>query len=801
MQFNDTLPKQAMQDDVPERALALIERAFDPGDVVELRAIEPDGPSQSICGRLNELDEREALRNFIATHNGQRNLYFGCNPRHEALAGTTRAAQGSDVAARRIAVLDLDFKDAPQNDPDWSRTLAVLENEMSPFFIQNTGNGFQIMLDIADVKAPDVDVTSGPLAAAMARLGADNTADGPRVVRLPFTTNLPTKAKRKRGSAVATAKPLVGYENPLPRALRTNAVPLDQLCAALHGIADQLSLPGRGAGQTAGNSAHTGSGGEAKTGHPAPSAELLSLLLDKLPNQPGGAFSDRNEWVAVALAVKGAAVAGGIEAEGREAFLRWSAQFDSDTTEAERVWDTAQKPSTGWGTLMRTLDAVDQQGAGEVRAASARAAFAEQETSTHTAVSAMAFTPFQLSTSTKIPPRPFLYGSNAHVGTVSMLAAPGGTGKSALFLVISLAMASGKGLLWGIQPRRKLRALYHNAEDSELELKRRVTGSAKYHGVSDQDISDRLFLSGAENAKKLQLARPGRDGPEPVPGVVDALVKKLTELKIDVLLLDPLSRLHTLNENDNSAANVVMGVLQEIAIRAEVAILVIHHTGKIASRDMAAAGASASRGASAFTDAARHVEQIVQMTEKQAVAWGIPAGDAWRYNAVKNGKNNLAARAEDKWFRLVGVNLNNGEHLWPEGDTVQTVENWTPPARVAATPAAFVKVAAALKEKPEAGRKAPKSDDWIGYLVGGALGLDIGRKGTGADDRTAEQNHQRSAVVGMIRTWVAEGKLIGVQRKDADHKERPYYEISPDADITAGLEGLGVAETLPDADN
>lgn len=139
--------------------------------------------------------------------------------------------------------------------------------------------------------------------------------------------------------------------------------------------------------------------------------------------------------------------------------------------------------------------------------------------------------------------------------------------------------------------------------------------------------------------------------------------------------------------------------------------------------------------------------------------------------------------------------------LWPEGDTVQTVEDWTPPARVAATPADFVKVAAALKEKPEAGRKAPKSDDWIGYLVADALGLDIGGKGTDATARTAEQNHQRSALAGMVRTWVAEGQLIEVQRKDANHKERPYYEISPDADITAGREGLGVAETLPDADN
>jgi hypothetical protein len=35
--------------------------------------------------------------------------------------------------------------------------------------------------------------------------------------------------------------------------------------------------------------------------------------------------------------------------------------------------------------------------------------------------------------------------------------------------------------------------------------------------------------------------------------------------------------------------------------------------------------------------------------------------------------------ADAKWFRLIGVNLGNGTALYPNGDSVQTVEVWTPP--------------------------------------------------------------------------------------------------------------------------
>ena len=47
---------------------------------------------------------------------------------------------------------------------------------------------------------------------------------------------------------------------------------------------------------------------------------------------------------------------------------------------------------------------------------------------------------------------------------------------------------------------------------------------------------------------------------------------------------------------------------------------------------------------------------------------------------MDSAKVNIAPpMSEAKWFRLVGVEIGNASDLYPHGDTVQTVEPWTPP--------------------------------------------------------------------------------------------------------------------------
>lgn len=740
-------------------ALDAIGPAFAPGDVIELRALDPAGGALSLSGKLDDPAQRAALEDFVRTHIARRNLYVGINPRRADLAGTPRAASGADVVARRVLVLDLDNKDAPMTDPDWSRTVDALRSEADPFLVVKSGNGVHVWVEIEPMSgAADVAASAGPLAAAMAQVGADNMADAARIIRLPFTPNLPNEAKRKRGSVVRLAAPVPGFAS---TALVTTAKPpVAALCAKLDGIAGRLGLPGRGGAVAAPSTSRAASGGGDKTGWAAPSAELLRMALDELPNQQGGAFDDRNDWVRAAHAVKGAATAGGFEAEGRDAFVEWSQQWGGNPDEPGRVWDTCENPHLGWGTIMKTLEAVNPAGAQRVKGAVAAAAFGQQAVQTIATIASATFSPVAPINANQIPPRHWLYGRTAIAGFISFLVAPGGAGKSALALVEAVAMASGRELLAGERPIRPLRVWMHNAEDDLPEMQRRLAATLQHYGMSHADLNGNLFMTSGRDFT-LKLASADRNGPAIVPGVVDALVERAVKERLDVIVLDPLGALHTLPENSNEAANLLSGALREIAHRAKVAIIVLHHTGKAAATDMDSAGAGASRGASAFVDAARVVRQIVRMTKDEATSarFSIPEAERGDYFRVMNGKANLARAEGGRWLHMADVALGNGSGLWPLGDNVGVAERWTPPTVQPGTMADLARVQAALTASPLPPRADQRSPDWIGYLVASVKGLDVGSHGVKKAARTQEQCTARNQVLSMIDDWVLNGGL------------------------------------------
>jgi hypothetical protein len=548
---------------------------------------------------------------------------------------------------------------------------------------------------------------------------------------------------------------------------RTNParLSLDRLCVELARIADNMGVPGRRAPAAASAPpSRVAAGGGEKTPHAAPSADVLRLALGELPNLPGGAFDSRDAWVDMAHAVKGAAIAGGVEIEGRNAFVQWSQQWGGDPDEPGRVWDGIANAHTGWGCIMRMLRAENPAGAARVKDAEAAAVFALQATTNRTAILNAPFAPVAPVTPAQIPPRRWLYGRSYIAGFLSMLVAPGGAGKSALAVVEAVAMASGRELLAGEQPVRPVRVWFHNAEDDVTEMARRLAATLMHFGQTNADLNANLFLTSGRDLK-LQLARTGCDGPEIVPGVVDALVERLVAAKIDVLILDPLGALHTLPENSNEAANLLLGALREVAHRADVALMILHHAGKAAATDMDTAGAGASRGASAFVDAARDVRQLVRMTDKDAARFGIADTDRRDYLRVENGKANLSRAEGGRWLRLAGVPLGNGMGLWPRGDTIGVVERWTPPTAQPATSGDLARVQTALGGAPALARADQRSPEWVGWLVANALALDAGN-GIAAKDRTPAQAHNFTRVRALLDGWLRDGGLILTTERD-----------------------------------
>jgi RecA-family ATPase len=179
-------------------------------------------------------------------------------------------------------------------------------------------------------------------------------------------------------------------------------------------------------------------------------------------------------------------------------------------------------------------------------------------------------------------------------GFVSMLVAPGGSGKSALSLAEAVAMASGRELLAGEKPVRPLRVWVHNAEDDIEEMRRRLAATLSLHNLSHADLNNNLFLTSGRDLD-IRFARQTREGLEIDEAVVRAVIEAAKAAAIDVIVFDPLGAMHNLPENSNEAANLLAAGLRQIAHEAGAAVVLLHHASKFAAMDMDAAGAGASR--------------------------------------------------------------------------------------------------------------------------------------------------------------------------------------------------------------
>jgi hypothetical protein len=135
---------------------------------------------------MDDPAQRNEMVTFINAHNARNNLYFGVNPRHESMAGTTRATSNTDVVARQVVALDFDNKDALDVDLDSSRTLDALKG-LNPVALVDTGNGPHLQFRIERIEGTGAtSAATAQIDEAMKVLGADQTADLRRVMRLPY---------------------------------------------------------------------------------------------------------------------------------------------------------------------------------------------------------------------------------------------------------------------------------------------------------------------------------------------------------------------------------------------------------------------------------------------------------------------------------------------------------------------------------------------------------------------------------------------------------------------------------------
>ncbi|OSI21187.1 AAA family ATPase [Bradyrhizobium canariense] len=273
-----------------------------------------------------------------------------------------------------------------------------------------------------------------------------------------------------------------------------------------------------------------------------------------------------------------------------------------------------------------------------------------------------------------VPPRGWLLGNSFCRGFVSSLFGDGGVGKTAFRYAQALSLTTQRALT-GEHVFKRSRVLIVSLEDGRDELRRRVKAACLHHGIKREELKGWLFLAALDKAsgKLMTLDRHGR----PVPGTLAAkLAQTIVARKIDLVILDPFVKAHSVNENDNSGIDEVAQILTDMSIKFDIAVDVPHHISKGPADP---GNANRGRGASASKDAFRLVDTVTRMSDEQGKTFGLSEAECRTLIRIDNAKVNIAPMADARWFKLVGVNIGNGTKLYPNGDEVQTVEPWSPP--------------------------------------------------------------------------------------------------------------------------
>jgi RecA-family ATPase len=236
-------------------------------------------------------------------------------------------------------------------------------------------------------------------------------------------------------------------------------------------------------------------------------------------------------------------------------------------------------------------------------------------------------------------------------GTVGALVAPGATGKSfwALEAAMAIACNVAGGDVANLKPRRTGRVVYLAGEDPEPALIRRVHAIGQHFSQSAREaIADNLIL-------------------EPIMGIrLDVMKKRhlasVVELCADarLIVLDTLSRIHTLDENSNGDMARLVATLEHVAARTGAAVLYLHHVSKGSAREGQTDQQQAARGASALIDNARWCGFVAKMTEDEAARYSDrihdrnpkAIGSDRRGFFVRFGvsKQNYDATPLDQWY-------------------------------------------------------------------------------------------------------------------------------------------------------
>lgn len=220
-------------------------------------------------------------------------------------------------------------------------------------------------------------------------------------------------------------------------------------------------------------------------------------------------------------------------------------------------------------------------------------------------------------------------------GTVGGLVSPGGLGKSYWALTVAVSLACEGFDLSGLS-HEKGRVVLLSAEDGEDVLAHRLH-ALKPHLPEAADLA-RFDLHSCV----------GRDIDLLSDAWFSALVRETTGARL--VILDTLSRFHSLDENSTSDMKRLVARLERLAVESGASVLYLHHTSKAAALNGLATMQQAARGASVLVDNARWVSFLAGMAENEARQYGVSVSDIPQYVRWNISKQNYGAALADRWY-------------------------------------------------------------------------------------------------------------------------------------------------------
>lgn len=227
-------------------------------------------------------------------------------------------------------------------------------------------------------------------------------------------------------------------------------------------------------------------------------------------------------------------------------------------------------------------------------------------------------------------------------GTVGGLVSPGGAGKSTFALLAAAAIAdsvAGADLL-ELDLDSHGRVVFLAGEDPALAVRHRL-----FNLGSHLTPSQRAFIK-----DNLHIAPCVGKG-------VDIHDKEWAE-KIEeqaygtrLMIIDTLTRFHSLDENKAKDAKEIMYSLESIADRTGCSILYLHHVNKASATNGMADLQQAARGSSVFVDNARWLSFVACMTKDESKLYGIDEDCRPLYLRWNISKQNYSSPQEDTWYK------------------------------------------------------------------------------------------------------------------------------------------------------